>query len=356
MTVYQQLQLNAAGSKKLLREAKGFSAKARCFAVYLCKVLMTLLFCVAFVLVYTKLFGSENSIVGVAVLLCILVFRFADLGIHVPHAQLSMLLIFAIYAVGPRAANVLGPVPGFFINLFCICLMLLLGCHDVIMSNHSTLVLNYLLLYGYDVTGEAFRMRLLALLLGALLTMAVYYHNHHEKTYRTGLREIMKAVDLHTERTRWQLAMSLTIASLLMVTAWFGLPRAVWAGIAAMSVMMPVKGEARRRALNRIPGNVIGGALFFLLVSLLPEKFVSMLGLLGGFCLGFSATYRWQSVFNAIGGMSVAVAMLGLPSTIFFRIFNNALGALYALAFGWLFNWLVDRFLGSRGRAEEAAS
>lgn len=356
MTIYQELQLNAAGSKKLLREAQGFSAKLYHFLIYLCKVLLTLSFCVAFVLVYTNLFGSENSIVGVAVLLCVLVFRFVDLGIHVPHAQFSMLLIFAVYAVGPRAANALGPVPGFFINLFCIFLMLLLGCHDVIMSNHSTLVLNYLLLYGYDVTGEAFRMRLFALLLGAILTMAVYYHNHHKKQYQIGIRDILHAFDLSTNRTRWQLTMSLTLASLLLAAAWLQLPRAVWAGIAAMSVMMPQQGEAKRRAANRIPGNLIGGALFFVLVSLLPAELVPMLGILGGFCLGFSATYRWQSVFNAIGGMSVAVALLGLPSAIFFRIFNNTVGALYALVFGWLFNRFADWLLQVQARRKSVTA
>ena len=37
------------------------------------------------------------------------------------------------------------PVPAFFINIVCILLLMILGCHNVIMYNHSTFVLGYLL-------------------------------------------------------------------------------------------------------------------------------------------------------------------------------------------------------------------
>ena len=39
-------------------------------------------FCFFFVSIFSILFGNENSTVGVVVLLCLMVFRNADLGIH----------------------------------------------------------------------------------------------------------------------------------------------------------------------------------------------------------------------------------------------------------------------------------
>ena len=51
---------------------------------------------------------------------------------------------------------------------------MILGCHNVIMYNHSTFVLGYLLLYGYDVTGHAYQMRLLGLFIGMVICMAVF--------------------------------------------------------------------------------------------------------------------------------------------------------------------------------------
>lgn len=51
------------------------------------------------------------------------------------------------------------------------------------MCNHSTLVLGYLLLYGYDVSGGVYVKRLEALIIGALITGIIYFRNHRKKTH-----------------------------------------------------------------------------------------------------------------------------------------------------------------------------
>lgn len=63
-------------------------------------------------------------------------------------------------------------------------LLMILGCHNVIMSNHSTFVLGYLLLQGYDVTGEEYSMRVISLLIGMAICMAVFYKNQRNRPYR----------------------------------------------------------------------------------------------------------------------------------------------------------------------------
>ena len=73
MTFYQELQLNQAGSKLMIQEAVGRRAKAWHLLVYLGKILLTMVFCVAFVTLYGWVFGAENNIVGVVVLLCLMV-------------------------------------------------------------------------------------------------------------------------------------------------------------------------------------------------------------------------------------------------------------------------------------------
>ena len=154
MTLYQELQLNQAGSKQLIRNTQDKKEKARHIAVYLFKILLTLAFCVAFVTVYTKVFGSDNSIVGVVVLLSVMTFRFADFGIHAPHALSSLMVIWGIMTFGPRLANAGNLVTELIVNMVCIFTLMILGCHNVVMFNQSTLLLGYLLLYGYDVSAE----------------------------------------------------------------------------------------------------------------------------------------------------------------------------------------------------------
>ena len=169
MTFYQELQLDQAGSKKLIQNTEGIKNKLRHTTVYLFKIFLTIVFCVAFVSAYSEIFGSENSIVGVVVLLCLMVFRFADFGVKTGSGLAILFLQFFILAVGPRLANIVPSGAGMIVHVVSISLILLFGCHHVMMANHSTLVLSYLLLYGYDAEGKAYVLRLAGLLLGQCL-------------------------------------------------------------------------------------------------------------------------------------------------------------------------------------------
>ena len=168
MTFYQELQLSSAGSKQLIKNTTDKKEKWRHILIYNFKVYLVMAFCVAVVTLYTKLTGQENSVVGVTVLLALLVLRQADFGIRTSHGLLSIVGIFTIMMAGPRLANMASAVGAFFINCVCILLLMIFGCHNVIMHNHSTFVLGYLLLYGYDVSGRAFEMRVIGLTAGCL--------------------------------------------------------------------------------------------------------------------------------------------------------------------------------------------
>ena len=174
MTFYQELQLNQAGSKNLLKKSETVKEKSYHILVYLVKIAVTMAFCFLFVTIFSILFGNENSIVGVVVLLCLMVFRNADLGIHTGQSTMLLALFFVIMTVCPHLANQFSPVLGMLLNIAALAVLILFGCHNPSMFNQSTLVLGYLLLYGYDVTGKSYQMRLVGMALGAALTCLVF--------------------------------------------------------------------------------------------------------------------------------------------------------------------------------------
>ena len=79
---------------------------------------------------------------------------------------------------------------------------MVLGCHNVVMFNHSTLLLSYLLLYGYDVTGDLYTQRLIAMGICAAATMIVYYRNHHKKVGADGVIAVGQGLNrgLHADK------------------------------------------------------------------------------------------------------------------------------------------------------------
>ena len=105
MTFYQELQLSSVGSKQLIKNTTDPKEKRRHILIYNFKVYLVMAFCVAVVSLYSKLTGSNNSVVGVTVLLAVLVLRQADFGIRTTHGLISIAGIFGILMAGPRLAN-----------------------------------------------------------------------------------------------------------------------------------------------------------------------------------------------------------------------------------------------------------
>lgn len=335
MTFYQELQLNQAGSKAYIASFENPKDKLKHSVIYLFKILLNIAFCTLFITLFSVIFGPENSVAGLGVLLCIMVFRCADLGIRTSHGVLCIFIVFAILAAGPKISNMLPAGWAFCANVAFIMFLLLFGCHNVIMFNHSTLVLAYLLIQGYDVSGEAYGRRLAGLLVGTILTAFVFYRNHRKQTYKRTLTSLFKEIDLSSTRTKWQLRFAFTISGVLLIATLLNLPKAMWLGIAAMSVCMPFRNDIGYRVKYRILGNIWGGIMFITAYLIFPENAIAYFGILGGIGLGLSASYGWQSAFNAFTSLAIAAPAFGVPYAILLRVFHNTFSA--------VLTWLFDR-------------
>lgn len=126
-------------------------------------------------------------------------------------------------------------------------------------------------------------MRLLAMAVGALLSCLVFYRNHKSRTYETGIKGVLQAFDLASSRTNWQLCQIICVPMVLFLAELCKMPRAMWAGIAAMSAIVPLMADMQARVKNRIIGNVAGVLCFLVLYTLLPTSIYAYIGILGGY-------------------------------------------------------------------------
>ena len=83
---YQQLQLSSIGSKQWIKGAKDSKEKHKRILIYNFKVYLVVAFCFAVVTLYSMIFGSQNSVVGVLVLLVLMILRQVDFGIDTKHS------------------------------------------------------------------------------------------------------------------------------------------------------------------------------------------------------------------------------------------------------------------------------
>lgn len=339
MTFYQELQLSSTGSKELIKKTTDPKEKRKHILIYNVKVYLVVAFCFALVTLFSTVFGSGNSVAGVVVLLALLVLRQADFGIKTTHGLLCIAGIFGILIVGPRLTNTLAPIPAFFMNLVFIMLLMILGCHNVVMSNHSTFVLGYLLLQGYDVIGKEYILRIASLLIGMIICMAVFYKNQKNRPYRRTFLDLFREFNLRSARNWWYVRLTVIVSTALLIMSLLGLPRAMWAGIACMSVCLPFTDDCIARSGKRWQFNIVGCVLFIALYLILPESMYPYIGMIGGIGVGYSAGYAWQTAFNTFGALSIAAGLFGMPMAVALRVGMNVFGALYTV----ICNKVIDR-------------
>lgn len=333
MSIYEALQLNASGSKNLICNGRCRKDKIKWSLVYLLKIFLTVMFCFLFVSVFSILFGNDNSIAGVVVLLILLLVRQANFGINMHGSILAIFLLFCILAGGPRLANMTSPVGTFVINTSCILLISILSCHNIIMFNHFTFVLCYLLLYGYDVTGNIYLTRIILLSVGFLICGSVFYFKHRQQNFKRGFLHLLKEFNLSSSRTQWQIRISLSTASAMLFGHLFHIQRVMWIGIACMSIMVPLVKDCTYREKRRAPFNIIGCLLFICLYHGLPKELLPFLGILGGIGVGFSASYSFQNIFNTLGALMIATNLYGLYYAVLLRIGTNIFATFYCILF-----------------------
>ena len=121
-----------------------------------------------------------------------------------------------------------------------------------------------------------------------------------------------------------------------------GVERFMWMGFACASLLSeyPLPQNAAVRFWQRIVGAAAGCGLFALLYLAVPPDFRSLLGPLGGFCMGFCTDYRYKTAMNCIGA-----GIYGLQGAVVLRLADTVLGVTFALVFAALFRRLTLRFL-----------
>ena len=90
-----------------------------------------------------------------------------------------------------------------------------------------------------DVYKRQYIKRVEGLAAGMILCMIIFYKNQKNRPYRRTFLDLFREFDLHSARGRWYLKLTFIVSSAMLFMNLLGLPRAMWAGIACMSVCLP---------------------------------------------------------------------------------------------------------------------
>ena len=176
---------------------------------------------------------------------------------------------------------------------------------------------------------------------------AILFVKHRKRNPGARFHHRLRRFDLARPECLWQLRMALGVSLVLAAGQAFGVERFMWMGFACGSLLSeyPLPQNAAVRFWQRIVGAAAGCGLFALLYLAVPPDFRSLLGPLGGFCMGFCTDYRYKTAMNCIGALMIGAGLYGLQGAVVLRLADTVLGVTFALVFAALFRRLPLRFL-----------
>ncbi len=216
------------------------------------------------------------------------------------------------------------------------------------MGNGGLYSFAYVYLTGNPVLGEALVRRGLLALVGYVICGAILFAKHRQQHKTVRFRHVVQKFDLSKPVCLWQLRMALGVSLVMTAGQVFGVERFMWMGFACASLLSeyPYSGNTFTRFWQRIVGAVAGCCLFFVLYWVMPESLHSLLGPLGGLCLGFCTDYKYKTAMNCLGALMLGAGIYGIHGAVLLRVADTVLGVTFGLVFAAVFHKLVAvRFL-----------
>lgn len=286
------------------------------------------IFCVVFINGYNKLFGAENSIAGVILLMALLMFLGSNFGFNYKAESLSIPLMFVFIGVAARLSSI-NPLVGFIVNAITLILVLLITRFEEGNSGFLAYMMGYLMFRGYNVTGDLFNKRILSfVIIGSFIGLIYYFINKKKDKEEREVKDIFHMFSMKDKEDRWHITFAITLMLTMLLGDIIDFPKSMWVNLTVLSLMSPVKEEIESRRKARIPATILGSIIFFALFGyLIPENYQVTITLMAGFLSMFITSYFIKVAYNSFSALVTASLMFPAGKAVIIRIVANILGA-----------------------------
>jgi hypothetical protein len=355
MKFYNALQLDPAILKRKIAACDTKWEKTYYWIAMAMRSVLIVAFAIVFISVLSSIFGADNTPLAVALFCMMLGIRFVNFEYCVADSLMTLAAVLAILVLVPSAAAVLPwfcLIPLHFAAFFA---LLYMTAQRPEMGNGGLYSFAYIYLIGNPIFGEGLVRRGLLALVGYLLCGAILLAKHRTQHHTTRFHAVVKKFNPSSPVHLWQLRIALGVSLVLTVGQVFAIERFMWMGFACASLLSeyPYSPHVVTRFRQRIVGAVAGSFAFYILYLATPQAFHSLMGPLGGLCLGFCTDYRYKTAMNCFGALMLATGIYGLRDAVVLRVADTILGVTFGLLFAILFQRLAADKLLSRFKATQ---
>lgn len=135
--------------------------------------LLKLVFITLFVGVFSQIFGTNNSLTWVCVLIGTMMYWYMDIGINIKQAPFVIVLMFLQIGFSNKLAQI-NPVIGLIVNFITIFLIMYIPSAKPEYKAYMPFLLCYIFNQSNPAEGHDFVTRMLSLLIGGVIVSLVY--------------------------------------------------------------------------------------------------------------------------------------------------------------------------------------
>ena len=352
MSFYDALQMDPSILKSKISKCETTKEKLYYWTAIAVRSVLIVSFAVIFITAFSNLLGQENTPFAVALFCILLGIRFVNFQYCIGDSLFTFAAALLILVFAPSLATAV-PKLSIIVHFVCFFMPLYITSQRPELGNGGLYSFAYVYLSGNAVFGDVLIKRAVMALIGYVICGVILYRKHKHMHSDTRFHSYVLNFDLNNMVHLWQFRMAVGVSIILYMGQLFGVERFMWMGFACASLLSeyPYSHSVKNKFCQRIIGVIVGSGLFFIIYKITPESFHSMLGPIGGLCLGFCTDYRYKTAINCFGALMIASGIYGIEHAAVLRVVNTILGVVFAMVFAYVFHKIIgERFNGDNNK------
>ena len=304
---------------------------------------------VSFVSLFSRVFGAENSLVGVSTVVATLVLLEKNLT-NKPFVSFLELLATNLMIGLLAFISSKHIVAGVFINFITLASIGYIFSYNLSKKLIVPFGLQYLFILYSPIDLHQLGTRLLSLMVGAIIVMIVQFIVHSKKENNPEIEESLlytdgeddhddtmvnilgKTYNLHPVRAAYAVKVGLLTSITALITALFNLDQGRWMVYTVFSITEFCSEHCKIKSKERMQGTIIGALIVvFIFMFVKDNTLRSLVILMAGYLNPFAENYRDTIICVTVSSVASVALADGTLSTALERIVYVAIGIIVSL-------------------------
>ena len=286
-----------------------------------------------FILTLIKIFGTDNSLIIVAIYVGLAMFPICDTGL----TKSAMLTIIAFCYIGSTAVaqlNAISPWIALPFNLIFVFLVMTVTSEPTYLKMNVIMLLPFVFNQSIPVDYNGFKVRMAATLFGTLIIIVTCYFQWTKKGFgKKGARSLREQFELGFKHKNTAFRMTLGVALAIILSHLMHSQKPLWITLVVVSLTQFTYQEMLSRIKYRLIGTTLGSIFFFIAFRyLFPIEFAIVIVFLFNFIGSFLDEYKYKQFINTISAINASLILFNTEKAILNRFVGLLIGILIVIS------------------------